>query len=79
MRYVTYYYSFPGRLKDIVLHDSKEDAVKFYRKEAKHYFDVRLPRKTETPTSCGFTHRRFGVMSVRLFRKNFPAWKGCVS
>ena len=76
MRYVTYYYSFLGGLSDVTVHHDKDSAVRFYRKEAVHYFDVRLPRKTETPTACGFAHRRFGVMSMRLFRKNFPEWKG---
>lgn len=48
-----------------------------YRKEARRYFNnLRLPAKTTTPTACGFFHRRFGVMSMRLFRKNFPEWKG---
>ena len=51
----------------------------FLRREAVRYFDVRLPRKTATPTACGSTHRRFGVMSMRLFRKNFPEWKGGAS
>lgn len=76
MRYVTYYYSFLSGLTDVIVHTDKESAVRFYRREAKHYFDVRLPSKTQTPTACGFAHRRFGVMSIRLFRKNFPEWKG---
>ena len=76
VRYVTYYYSFLSGLTDVTVHPDKESAVRFYRMEAKHYFDVRLPSKTETPTACGFAHRRFGVMSIRLFRKNFPEWKG---
>ena len=76
MKYVTYYDSILGGLSDVTVHTDKDSAVRFYRKEAKHYFDVRLPSKTEPPTACGFFHRRFGVMSMRLFRKNFPEWKG---
>ena len=76
MKYVTYYYSFLGGLSDVTVHQDKDSAVRFYRMEARRYFDVRLPRKTETPTACGFVHRRFCVVSMRLFRKNFPEWKG---
>lgn len=77
MRYVTYYYSFLGGLTDVDVHPDKESAVKFYRREAPRYFSgLRLPRKTTTPNACGFVHRRFGIMSIKLFRKNFPEWKG---
>lgn len=40
MRYVTCYDSFLGGLIGVVFHDSKEEAVKSYRKEAKYYFHV---------------------------------------
>jgi len=77
MRYVTYYYSFLGGLTDVDVHPDEESAIKFYRREAKHYFDgLQLPRKTTTPTACGFAHRRYGVMSIRQFRKEFPEWEG---
>ena len=77
MRYITYYYTFLGGLADVRIHPDRKSAVKFYRREAKSYFyDLRLPSKTTTPTACGFVHRRFGVMSIRLFRKNFPEWEG---
>ena len=77
MKYVTYYYSFLGGLTDVDVHPDKESAVKFYRREAKRYFDgLQLPSKTVPPTACGFTHRRFGIMSIRAFRKVFPEWGG---
>lgn len=79
MRYVTYYHSLLGGLTDVTVHPDKDSAVRFYRREAKHYFDVRLPSKTKTPSSCGFFHRQFGVMSIRRFRKVFPEWKGGAS
>lgn len=76
MKYVTYYHTFLGGLADVQVHPDKKSAVDFYRREALCYFDgLRLPRKTTVPTACGFPHRRFGVMSVRLFRENFPEWK----
>ena len=75
MRYVTYYYSIIGGLSDVEFHDKKEDAVKFYRKEAHCYFnDLCLPAKTTTPTACGFFHRHFGVMSLSKFKKEFPEY-----
>ena len=77
MRYVTYYYTFLSGLQDVKVHNNKDEAVKFYRKEAYRYFyNLRLPAKTTTPTACGFTHRMFAVMSIRMFRKRFPEWKG---
>lgn len=66
-----------GGLSDVEFHDNKDDAVKFYRKAAHGYFEgLRLPAKTMPPTACGFPHRLFGVMSIRMFRKIFPKWKG---
>jgi hypothetical protein len=76
MRYVTYYYSMIYGIADVVVHADKETAINFYRKNAKRYFDVRLPRKTTVPTACGFAHRKFGLMSVRMFNSRFPAYKG---
>jgi hypothetical protein len=75
MRYVTYYYSVISGLADVVFHEDKETAINFYRKNAKRYFDVRLPRKTNVPTACGFFHRRLGLMSIRMFNSRFPEWK----
>lgn len=75
MRYVTYYYSIMGGLSDVVFHDKKDDAVKFYRKRAHYYFNgLSLPAKTVTPTACGFFHRRFGVMPLSKFKKDFPEY-----
>ena len=77
MKYVTYYGSINGGLSDVEFHDNKDDAVKFYRKYAHHYFyGLKLLAKTTPPTACGFAHRVFGVMSIRMFRKRFPEWKG---
>lgn len=77
MRYVTYYNTFLGGPFDVEFHDGKDDAVKFYRREAHCYFSgLRLPEKTTPPAACGFPHRYFGIMSVRMFRKRFPEWKG---
>lgn len=76
MKYVTYYHTFMGGLADVQVHPDKKSAVDFYRREALCYFDgLRLPRRITVPTACGFPHRRFGVMSVRLFREKFPEWK----
>lgn len=77
MKYITFYYTFLNGLLDVEVHDSKDDAVKFYRKNARYYFDgLNLPAKTTPPAACGFPHRWFGVMSIRMFRKRFPEWKG---
>ena len=77
MRHVTYYYTFLAGLTGVDVHPDRKSAVRFYRREAMRYFPcVQLPRKTTTPTACGFACRRFGVMSIRLFRKNFPEWEG---
>lgn len=77
MRYVTCYDSFLGGLTDVVFHDSKEDAVKFYSKEAKYYFDgLTLPKEIKVPNGCGFPHRQFMVMSIKKFRKLYPKYKG---
>ena len=76
MRYVTYYNSIMGGLADVDVHPDKESAVRYYRRAAHGYFDgLQLPSKTVTPTACGFAHRCFGVMSLKLFHKNFPEWK----
>ena len=76
MRYVTYYFSLISGLADVVVHTDKETAINFYRKNSKRYFDVRIPSKTTVPTACGFFHRRFGLMSIRMFNSRFPEWKG---
>ena len=76
MRYVTCYDSILGGLTDVTFHEDKETAIKFYRKEAKYYFgELTLPKKIDVPTACGFTHRRFMVMSIRKFRKLYPEYK----
>jgi hypothetical protein len=77
MRYVTCYDSFLGGLIGVVFHDSKEEAVKCYRKEAKFYFHgLRLPKKIDVPSACGFPHRQFMVMSIRKFKLLYPKYKG---
>ena len=77
MRYVTCYDSFLGGLTDVVFHNSKDDAVKFYRREAYGYFDgLRLPKKTDVPNACGFPHRRFMIMSIKKFNSLYPKYKG---
>jgi hypothetical protein len=79
MRYVTCYDSFLGGLTDVEFHNSKDDAVKFYRKEAKYYFHgLRLPKKIDVPSACGFPHRMFRIMSIRKFKKLYPEYKGVV-
>ena len=66
-----------GGLTDVVFHDSKDDAVKFYRRKAYSYFDgLILPKKTDVPNACGFSHRQFMVMSIRKFKRFFPEYKG---
>jgi hypothetical protein len=76
MRYVTCYDSILGGLIDVVFHNSKEEAVKSYRKEAKCYFNgLVLPKKIEVPSVCGFPHRQFMVVSIRRFRKLYPEYK----
>lgn len=76
MRYVTCYDSILGGLIGVVFHNSKEEAVKSYRKEAKYYFNgLVLPKKIEVPSACGFPHRQFKVMSIRRFRKLYPEYK----
>ena len=75
MKYVTYYNSILGGIQDVVFHDDKESAVKFYRKYARRYFDgLTLPKKTTVPTACGFAHRMFGVMASRSFKKEHPEY-----
>lgn len=75
MKYVTYYDTLMGGLSDVEVHDSKDDAVKFYRKNAHNYFyGLSLPAKTTPPTACGFPHRVFGVMSLAKFKKYFPEY-----
>lgn len=77
MRYVTFYDSFLGGLTDVVFHYSKDDAVKFYRREANYYFNnLRLPKKIDVPAACGFPHRFFKVLSIREFKKEYPEYKG---
>lgn len=76
MKYVTYYDHFVDGLADVRVHPDRKSAVEFYRREAPRYFDgLKLPRRTTPPTTCGFPHRLFGVMSIRKFRKTFPEWK----
>jgi hypothetical protein len=74
MRYVTFYSTFLGGVSDITVHKDKATAVQFYREEAPSYFNglLRLPKTTEPPTSCGFPHRYFSVMSLRMFKKEYP-------
>ena len=75
MRYVTCYESFLSGLADVVFHDNKDDAVKFYRREANCYFNnLRLPKKIDAPAVCGFPHRKFMVLSIRRFKQLFPGY-----
>lgn len=74
MRYVTFYNTFFEGISDITVHKDKTTAVKFYRKEAPSYFNglLRLPKKIEPPTACGFPHRCFSVVSLRKFKAEYP-------
>ena len=75
MKYVTYYDSFLGGMQDVVFHNDKESAVKYYRKHARCYFEgLVLPKTTKVPTACGYPHRMFGVMSERRFKKEYPEY-----
>lgn len=77
MRYITCYDSFLGGLTDVVFHEDKESAIKFYRRGAKYYFPgIVMPVKIKTPNACGFPHRQFRIMSAKRFNNLYPEYKG---
>lgn len=74
MRYVTFYYSILGGLRDKVVHSDMPTALRHFKRHFRDYFQLNTPfNPTSLPASYGFAHRRFYGMSIREYNKN---WRG---
>ena len=73
MRWVTFYYDlFNNKVYDLKAHDNKEDALDYFNKHCKDYFQLNTQFKAhKLPASYGYPMRKFYGVSARAFKKMF--------
>ena len=73
IHWVTYYHDIVrDRVFDIVGHESKEEALKYFNSHCKSYFEVNSNFKAhKLPASYGFASRKYYGISARAFKNKF--------
>ena len=73
MRWVTFYYNLLGNsVSNLKVHNNKEDALKYFNKHCKQYFQVNSQFKADKlPATYGYPHRKYCGMSAKAFKKEF--------
>jgi hypothetical protein len=73
MRWVTFYYELlERRVSDLRVHNNKEDALDYFNKHCKQYFQLNIPFKADKlPATYGFPTRLYYGISARAFKKMF--------
>lgn len=70
MKYVTFHWHIVGGISDYKEHENKEEALKYFNRNAYRYFETGMKTKIDKfPASYGFPHRKFMGMSIRIFKK----------
>lgn len=78
MEWVTFHWSILNGVQDVETHKNRDEAVKHFRRHYKSYFQLApsLPRKLELPFQVGFPHRKYIVMTKRMFNKTYGKKRG---
>lgn len=73
MRWTTFYYDvLRDRVFDLKVHNNKEDALSYFNKHCKQYFQVNTQFKADKlPVTYGYPMRKYCGISVRAFKKEF--------
>lgn len=75
-KWVTFYTDIFGTVADLTVHDNKEDATKFFKKNYKRYFELAMDIEIKLPMSYGYPHRKFIGMSKLKFEKLYGKNEG---
>lgn len=73
MRYTTFYYDLlQNRVSNLKIHESKEEALKYFNSQCRKWFELNTKFKADKfPASYGYPMRKYYGMSVRAFKKMF--------
>ena len=73
MRWVTFYHDLlNNKVCALKIHDNKEDALDYFNKHCKDYFQLNIQFKADKlPASYGYPMRAFYGISARAFKKMF--------
>ena len=73
MRWVTFYYDLLGySVSDLKVHNNKEDALDYFNKHCKDYFQLNSRFKADKlPARYGYPTRSYNGVSARTFKKMF--------
>ena len=72
-RWVTFYYDqLRDKVSDIVVHSDKDNALKYFNKHCKDYFQINSRFKADKlPATYGYPLRKYYGISVLAFKKLF--------
>ena len=71
MKWVTYYDSILGGVRDVTVHKDRETATRYFNSHYRDYFEINTPFKAKLPCQYGFYHRAFYGVSKKTFEKMF--------
>ena len=73
MRWVTFYYSgLRNSVSDLKVHNNREDALKYFNKRCKLYFQLNSQFKADKlPAIYGYPFSKYCGISARAFKKEF--------
>lgn len=72
-RWVTFYYDqINERVLSLIIHDNREDALKYFNRHCGEYFELNTRFKADKlPASYGYAVRRYYGISATAFKKMF--------
>lgn len=72
-RWVTFYYDrLNEHVSSLKVHDSKEEALKYFNRHCKSYFQINTPFKADKlPATYGYPFRKYCGISTISFKKQF--------
>ena len=76
MRWVTYYRELMTGIRDVEFHDSKKEALRYFKRSYRNYFELNVKfNPKDAPCVYGFYHRSYNCISLVSFKKAFPDFK----
>jgi len=70
-KWVTFHYSFLHGVQDLVEHENREKATRYFQRNYRNYFELAGPFKAKLPCTYGYPHRKFCGMSKAMFNKTY--------
>ena len=70
-KWVTFYEDMFNGISDLVVHENKEVATKYFQKNYRNYFQLSSKVNIELPMSYGYPTRKFKGMTKSMFEKNY--------